>query len=202
MTLTVSPDRTSQERLKGERFQKIVLERCKQLSDLGLASIGEYGVQSARRVDGTVVTIQSLPDFEGVTSDGRQAIFDAKVCSQASFNLAKYRRTPEVKGPRSKQLTHMLDRSRFGVRCFFLIHWNPRLLKTRRVAPVTYAFPVSHDHPFWLAFAVGDEKSITRPHCEVHGFVVPWTLATGNDRKFRPDVLAAVDSVDQGGRSQ
>jgi penicillin-binding protein-related factor A (putative recombinase) len=182
-------NQTTQDRLTGERFEGIVTERCVQLRMLGLASIGKYGVQS-RLVGGEWMPVQSLPDFEGVTMGGRQLIFDCKVCSQASFPLEKYRKL--TGGSRAKQLTHMIERSHFGVRCFFLIHWNPRELKTRREPAVTYAFPVAHDHPFWVAFERGEVKSLDRHDCETYAQPVPWNLAGTSDRKPRPDVLAAV----------
>lgn len=180
---------TPQKHLTGAEFEAIVKERCVQLRMLGLAAIGRYGVQAVRTMDAWQV-MQSLPDFEGVTRDGRQTIFDAKVCSQASFSLAKYRE--DTNGSRARQLRHMLDRSQFAVRCFFLIHWNARQLTHRVVPGVTFAFPVEHGHEFWREFAAGEVKSIRVADCETYGHEIKWDLATSRDRKLRPDVLAAV----------
>jgi penicillin-binding protein-related factor A (putative recombinase) len=180
---------TPTEHLTGARFEAIVKERCVQLHSRGLFHCGRYGVQAVRTGDAWQV-MQSLPDFEGVTRDGRQAIFDAKVCSQSSFALDKYRM--ETKGSRSRQLKHMLDRSLFGVRCFFLIHWNERRLTTRTEPAVTYAFPVQQGHPFWESFLAGEIKSIRRSDCETYGHKIAWNHATSRDSKQRPDVLAAV----------
>ena len=180
---------TPQESFKGSEFQALVKQRCDQLRESGLASIGLYGVQAARRADDWVI-LQSLPDFEGVTRDARQTIFDAKVCSQASFALDKYR--IETKGARSRQLSHMLERSRYGVRCFFLVHWNRRELSKRIEEAITYAFPVRQGHPFWESFLAGEAKVLRRTDCEAYAMEVPWCLANRRDRKLRPDVMAAV----------
>jgi penicillin-binding protein-related factor A (putative recombinase) len=180
---------TPTEHLTGAKFEAIVKERCVQLKNLRLADIGRYGVQAVRTGDAWQV-MQSLPDFEGVTREGRQAIFDAKVCSQSSFALDKYR--PDTKGSRSRQLRHMLDRSEFGVRCFFLIHWNERQLTTRKEPAITYAFPVELWHPFWRSFLAGEIKSIKRTDCETFGHAIAWNHVSSTDRKLRPDILAAV----------
>lgn len=179
----------TQERLTGGKFEALVKERCVQLQTLGLAHITRYGVQAVRSSDVWHV-IPSLPDYEGVTRNGRQVIFDCKVCSQSSFALKEYRM--ETNGSRSRQLKHMLDRSRFAVRCFFLIHWNERQLTNRRFPAETFAFPIGNSHRFWDAFLAGEVKAIRRQDCETYGHRIPWTLATSSDRKPRPDVLAAV----------
>lgn len=180
---------TPTQRFTGAKFEALVKERCVQLQMLGLAHITRYGVQAVRSSDAWMV-IQSLPDFEGVTRDGRQTIFDTKVCSQSSFSLDKYRM--ETKGSRARQLKHMLERSQFGVRCFFLIHWNERVLTTRTEPPMTYAFPVAMNHRFWDSFLAGEVKAIRRADCEAYGHRIEWNVATSNDRKRRPDALAAV----------
>jgi len=180
---------TIAKKITGTRFEALVKERCVQLHILGLAHITRYGVQAVRSSD-TWHVIPSLPDYEGVTREGRQTIFDAKVCSQASFALDKYRL--ETKGSRSRQLKHMLDRSQFGVRCFFLLHWNERQLTNRTIQAETYAFPISIHHRFWDSFLAGEVKAIRRQDCETYGHKIRWTLATSSDRKPRPDVLAAV----------
>lgn len=181
--------KTPQAVLTGTQFESLVKARCDQLRLLKLASIVRYGVQASRRATDWVIH-QSLPDFEGVTRDGRQTVFDAKVCSQASFNLEKYRKSTD--GARARQLTHMYERSEYRVRCFMLIHWNARQTKTKAYPAVTYAFPVRIGHPFWESFEAGEAKAIRRMDCESYGFEIPWTLASQMDRTPRPDVMAAV----------
>lgn len=180
---------TPNEQLTGKEFEALVKQRCDQLRLAKLASIGRYGVQAARRKDDWVI-MQSLPDFEGCSREGRQAIFDCKVCSAASFDLSPYRR--ETNGAKSRQLSHMLERSQYSARCFFLIHWNGRSLKTRSEDAETWAFPVKHGHPFWDSFESGEVKSINRKDCESYGQFVKWTLLNPADRKHRPDVLTAI----------
>lgn len=178
--------------MKGIELEAVVIERLKQERAAGRACVGRYGVQAARSKDDWIIQ-SSLPDFEGVFADGRQLIFDAKVCGQASFNLAKYRE--ETRGARSRQLRHMLDRSRFGATCFFLIHWTERRL-TKRVDPsITYALPVHPSMPLWQEFDAAERKSVTRGDCEFAGVQVPWTLHGDRDRKPRPDVIGAAEQV-------
>jgi len=187
MTKTTTPT----EQLKGKDFEALIKQRCDQLRLAGLASIGRYGVQAARRKDDWVI-LRSLPDFEGVSRDGRQVVFDAKVCSAASFCLTEY--MPKTNGAKSRQLSHMLERSRYNSRCFFLIHWNPRELQSRHDAPKTYAFPIKYGHPFWDSFDSGEVKAIRRLDCETYAQEIGWTLLNATDRKYRPDLMSAISS--------
>lgn len=190
--MSVTVDSPPAERLTGKEFQRIVQDRCEKLRQDGLAGITSYGVQAVRTRDDWMV-IQSYPDFEGPFDEsGRQAIFDAKACSQASWSLDKYR--PETRGARSRQLRHMYERSRFGVVCFFLIHWNPRELKTKSREPLTHAFPVWVNHPFWERFDAGEIKSMTPGDCEEHAVPVPWSRS-GKERVPRPDLMLAIGGV-------
>ena len=156
----------------------------------GYASIGRYGVQAVGRPhDWTIM--QSLPDFEGDIMPGvshgvgGHVIFDAKSCSQSSFGLSKYR--DETKGSKRRQLNHMLDRSQYGATCFFLIHWNERMLKTKSDPPSTWKFPVAANW-FWNDFLDGGVRSITRDACEEYGTQVEWRTQPGG-RTLRPDYL-------------
>ncbi len=184
---------TPKEQLTGKDFEVFVKQRCDQLRAMRLASIGRYGVQAARRADQWVI-LSSLPDFEGVMNNGVQAIFDAKVCSGSSMSLKEYHR--QTNGARSRQLSHMIERSAYGVRCFFLMHWNARELRTRMEPAITYAFPIHHDHRFWQEFEAGEIKSIRRFDCESYGQEIAWTLIGEKERRYRPDVLSAVRQHD------
>lgn len=173
------------DRLTGREFEQILAARHAEYEKAGMASVGKYGVQMSVQ-DGEKIAIQSLPDFEGVRNGGEQVIFDAKVCSQASFALAKYRGEPR-RGARYRQLKHMRTRARFGSTCFFLVHWNARVLKTRSEAAETYAFWVE-DNWFWEAFDRREINSITREHCRDIGELVPWDKM-GRARTLRPNWL-------------
>ena len=172
--------------MTGAKFESLIVERNREYEKLGVACIGRYGVQAARTKNEWVI-LQSLPDFEGSLSTGRQVIFDAKVCGQASFPLDKYR--SETGGSRSRQLRHMLKRSRFGAACFFLIHWSQRVLKRGIIQAITYRFPVHLDHPFWLAFNAGETKSLNREDCENYGTEIHWNCLSARGKKPRPDFL-------------
>lgn len=131
--------------------------------------------------------MQSLPDFEGVLTGGQQFIFDAKVCSQASFPLAE-------STMKERQLKHLKKRGRFGAICFFLIHFNARQLQTKSTIARTIAFPVRPNHPFWEAFDRGEVKRITEQDADLYGIRVEWNIAAGK-RKSSPDLLAAINEL-------
>lgn len=175
------------ERLTGKAFEKLLVEQHQVYRQNRQASVGRYGVQVSILGDDKTVVMQSLPDFEGVDAFGRQYIFDAKVCSQSSFGLAKYRF--ETRGARRRQLSHMLERSGYGVKCGFLIHWNARELKTRSEGVETFWFPVHPRMIFWKEFESGERKSINRKDCEEYGFRVNWSTKS-RGTKLRPDWLA------------
>jgi penicillin-binding protein-related factor A (putative recombinase) len=139
--------------------------------------------------EGKLVTrpIQSLPDFEGVTIDGVQFVFDCKVCSGASFPLNNSHFA-------ERQLRHLLTRADFGATCFLMLHFNERELTKRTVAAATYAFPVHREHPFWLEYFRGEVKSVGRLDCEQHGMTV-WWREPDRCRVARPDILSAVDMI-------
>lgn len=206
--------------MKGKEFEEICLYRMRQEEKAGRATMGRYGVQgsfmkgrplsddelrsfysrvmaggmgplrelvdrAARSMDHWQ-PMDSYPDFEGIVgTGGRQFMFDAKVCNAASFPLDKESKS------QSRQLNHMLRRSRFGVTCFYLIHFPKRELATRTDEEVTYAFPVHHKHPFWEGFARGENKRITREDCVEYAVPVEWNILPGGD-KPRPDVVLAV----------
>lgn len=174
--------------MTGKEFETIVKERSVEYKSASIAHISACGVQAARAKDEWMI-LQSLPDFEGVTSQGRQFIFDCKVSSQASFDLSKYR--GETHGSKARQLKHMLERSKYGVPCFFFIHWNSREGKTFKEVAETFVFPVCYKVEFWQSFFAGETKSINRKDCEEFGERCAWSIY-GQGRKPRPDVLPIV----------
>lgn len=147
----------------------------------------EQLVREARETGRHTQAMQSNPDFEGVLPPrGRQFIFDAKVCHQASFPLDKESKT------QSRQLRHMLHRDTFGAICFYLIHFPKREL-ARSVEPEqTWAFPVAREHHFWVKFDRGEVKRITRADCEEYAVPVEWNILTERGRTERPDIVMAI----------
>lgn len=181
--------RTSQEPLSGTEFERLVQRRLDKYRMAGKADIRRSGVHAVMTTRGWEV-LPSKPDFEGMLQGPRPVLFDCKVCSQASFNLAPYR--DETKGARSHQLSFMVDRARYGVQAFFLLHWNARELQTKAEEAVTYIFPVDAEMEFWRGFFAGETKSIKRQDCEELGRVVPWNLFGERDRSVQPDILAVL----------
>lgn len=183
------------DKLTGTEFEQIVEKRCQKYIDAGIAHIKRYGVQAVYTKHGRDgqpgwQIIKSKPDYEGVIRGAYQLIFDCKVESGASFDLGRYR--DETNGPKRRQLNHMFERSEYGVRCFFLIHWNARELKTKSEPAITYAFPVHPKMPFWVAFLNGEVKTLSRQECAELGRHIPWTLFGERDRAMQPDILAAI----------
>lgn len=154
-------------------------------------AMGRYGVQVSQMKDASgnfvMTPISSLPDFEGVIQGGRQFIFDCKVCGSASFSLDndKFKK---------RQLTHMMNRSRFGVVCFLLIHFSERRLKTKTDEAATWAFPIHPEEPFWRQFDRGEVRSISRINCEEYGVIVDWWLPPGC-RKIRPNLYPVIEHL-------
>lgn len=174
--------------MKGSDFEKLCLDQMKWEERRGTATANRYGVQGTR-IDGVWQPIHSLPDFEGVLSDGWQFMFDSKVCQQSSFSLSKFR--PGTKEAKARQLTHMLNRADFNVGCFFLIYWPKRILKTRIDPEQTWAFPIHREHPFWIEFLNDETSSISRDDCEQYGVPVQWEIKP-RCRTSRPDILPAI----------
>jgi penicillin-binding protein-related factor A (putative recombinase) len=181
--------------LTGKQFEEIIVYRLNQYRAEKWGSFHRPGVHAVTQEqfkDGTVRArlLQSLPDFQGVFGDPqREAVFDCKVCSQASFDLNKYRL--DTKGARTRQLKFMFERAEFGSLCFFLIHWNERRLKTKAVEAATYVVPVRSDIDFWRAFEIGEERGMSRSQCVDYGHRIDW-IAEGREKTLRPDLRAAL----------
>lgn len=178
-------------------FEKVVLERLLQDTELKRCDAGRYGVQMAvvgKDNDGrpSYQPIRSLPDIEGVLPGGRQFIFDAKVCSASKFDLSPYRLSDEVRGSKCRQLRHLLRRASLDAIAFFLIHWNSRELKTKSEPAETFAFPVSRRCPFWTSFLRGETKALRRSDCYDLAVRVSWNRRSARERRPRPDVLEAI----------
>ena len=171
-------------KLTGRGFEKLISKEAARLLKQDVADIGKYGVQCTHLGE-KVIPMASLPDYEGVANGvSKQVIFDAKVCSQASFPLNPY----TEKKNKAKQIKHMRKRWRFGCTCGLLMHWNERVLKTRTDKPVTWWFPVD-DGDFWQGFDSGETKSITREACFALGYEVHWHMP-GRTRTAVPDLLS------------
>jgi len=149
------------------------------------------GVRVSIAKDGEMIRSKSLPDFSGAIAPiGREFVFDAKKTNSASFPLNNYRESKS----KAKQLKHLLDRSRVGSITFFLIHWNERRLKTKTVEAATIAFPVHFDMSFWIAFDMGEQKSISLDECKHFGIDVEWETPA-RCRRPRMNLIAAMKEM-------
>jgi len=178
--------------LTGSEFESVVSKRMDKYRDAGVADIRKSGVAAFYTSSGWQVQ-QSRPDFEGIMQGPVPIVFDCKACSGHSFGLSKYQmHTSGKKESRRYQLEYMFDKASYGVVAFFLIHWNPRELKTKAAEAVTYAFPVHREMRFWDKFERGEIKSISRDDCDEYGHRVSWTLFNRLDRNIQPDIRNAV----------
>lgn len=156
--------------MNGREFEQQLARQFTAYRTQGKACISRYGVQAIRTSPKDIMTIKSLPDFEGLVPGlHSQIIFDAKVCSQASFDLSPFRNR------KRRQLEHMIERSKYGATCGFLIHWSARQMKTKSEPSITWWFPVSFAHPFWDAFEVAEIRRLNRVDCSEYGIEVTWT---------------------------
>jgi hypothetical protein len=182
------------EQLKGSEFEQLLKEAAAKEEKAGSLTMDHYGVTLSVQ-NGVTMGIQSKPDFEGVLAGGRQFVFEAKVCSGASFPMTKDKIKP-------RQISHMLKRSRFGVPCFLLIHFTARNLVKSSTPATTIAIPVSDADPRWQRFVdayatmkrekankVDPQGSISRDEAQDMGQLVPWTIPKGC-RKALPDLLS------------
>jgi penicillin-binding protein-related factor A (putative recombinase) len=152
--------------------------------------MSRYGVGA--RYDGETggwSPVSSYPDFEGVTPDGRQFIFDAKVCSQPSFKLDRDSSLFKL------QFRHLMRRSKFGVTCFLLIHFNGRKLAKKVEPEFTAAIEVREDSRLWEEFDRIERKSISRAEAEMYGIVVPWNKHSERAVKDTPDLMYAIKTL-------
>jgi penicillin-binding protein-related factor A (putative recombinase) len=138
--------------------------------------------------------VPSKPDFEGVLANARQFILEAKVMSGPNLPMQKDKIKP-------RQISHMLARSRFGVPCFIVVHFNARNLVKARHPAITVAIPVSDADPRWERYveahaaakrekrAVDCQECITRDEAQEIGKLVPW-IVPKSCKKPLPDLLS------------
>lgn len=185
-----------------KEFEQILLDSAAREEKAGYLTMSRYGVQGVTIQDPSdpfkkrtkIVLVPSDPDFDGVVAGGRQFNVEAKVCSQSSFAMQKATIKP-------KQVEHMLRRSRFGARCFVVIHFNERIGQNFRHPAITVALPVSHKNPIWQRFVdahavakklkatAASQPGISRDLAQDMGQLVPWRVPPGC-RKAMPDLLS------------
>tara|TARA_R110002110_G_scaffold8326_10_gene41914 strand:- start:2930 stop:3817 length:888 start_codon:yes stop_codon:yes gene_type:complete len=161
----------------GKDLETVMMKEAARLKNRGVLTMGRYGVMVSL-IQGEWRPVPSLPDFEGVFSDGRQFIIEAKVCSQASFRMQK----AKIK---HKQVRHMIERSEFGVACYVMLHFNARLGKTFYDPAFTALIPVKSAEKggweVWEQYAAEKDKdkeftAIDRAMARALGQVVDWRI--------------------------
>ena len=156
-------------KLNGKKFEKLLLEYT--VREKKRLTMDRYGVQVAF-IDGAWTPVPSFPDFEGVIMGGKQFIVEAKSCSAASFPLHddKFK---------ERQYRHMKRRSKYGVPCFLIVHFNQRILKTKTVPAMTISIRVDPGMQLWKDFEAGLVKSISPELALENGSVVEWKTPKG-----------------------
>jgi penicillin-binding protein-related factor A (putative recombinase) len=170
------------DKVGAKELEELVLFRARADEKQGLYTLGRYGVMSVF-IKGQWQPIPSLPDFEGVTKDGRQFIFDTKTISQPSYDLSG-----GTHKSFAHQYKHLQRRAKFGVTSFLLMHWNQRVMKTKVDPAFTVAFPIKRSM-FWDDYEAGSEKKITRAAAHEYGVEVLWDTATERSSKETPNIL-------------
>lgn len=174
---------TPQSKLPWKEFERLLLLAGARLEAEGVLSIGKYGVKVAGIIDGKPQrVIPSLPDLEGAWAPhGRQVIIEAKVTASASLSLLAS--SAKVT---STQIRHLIRRSRVGVGCWLVVHWNARELVRRTIPAVTTAIPVRWDDR-WQAIDRNEIKSISQETALQIGISLPW-VAEGRAKVLVPDL--------------
>lgn len=175
-----------------KEFEELLMLAAKRATGIHMV---RYGTQSSIGADGKPMAVQSLPDFDGAFApNGQQFIIEAKVCAQASFPMTKDKLKP-------RQVRHLLERSRVGVRSFVIIHFCERIGKNFHEPGETRAFAVNDRDPRWQAFVdahaeakrtgnpVVPQGSINRDLAVRISKRVEWTCPPGC-RKPLPDLAA------------
>ena len=176
--------------IKGKELEELVLFRARKCDEpQGLYTVSRCGVMSFFN-KGVWTPVHSLPDMGGITADGREFVFDCKVCSQASYDLSG-----GTHKSFAHQLKYMRKRAKFGATCFILMHFNERILKTRSDPSFTVLFPIG-ETAFWLGYDEGSQKNITRTEAELYGIAVSWD-SPGKKRKLSPNLYAALCALRQ-----
>ena len=186
--------------LTGREFEVLIEDRGLTYKERGALLVKKFGVQTMTEIvfgKRSIREIKSLPDYDMTLPPfGRQIVIEAKVCSQSSFTLSEYVWEGVRSGAKARQLKVMLDKSRYGAICGFLLHFNARATeKTKKqFAAVTYLFPVHNEMEFWIQFSAKEKKSISLSDCERIGVRVVWDRI-GQERTLRPDYLQAIQEL-------
>ena len=163
--------------LKAKEFEQLILDAGKRDHRI---EIDRYGVQVSL-IAGEWRPIQSLPDFDGVLEQGRQFIMEAKTNSKTSLTLDKKHIKP-------RQIKHMLKRSRMGVPCFLIVHFNEFELKTKTHPAITVAVPVNDEDERWELLSTGKSAgSLGRSEACAMGDVITWSVPP-RCQKALPDI--------------
>jgi len=174
--------------LTGKEFESILIWRAHEFEapvakTYTMARCGTIAVF----IKGEWVAQPSLPDFNCCLREfgGIEAVFDAKVCSQARYDLS---------GGTHKSFKHqyryMRLRDTFGALCFIVLHFNSRVIKTKTEPESTVLFPIMQNE-FWNAYDTGECKGVSRREAEMWGIKIAWDIP-GNKKTLSPNLYAAI----------
>lgn len=182
-------------KLGAKEFEDLCLFRARQDEEAGLLTMGRYGVQ-VNRIGGEWQPVDSLPDFEGCLPNGRQFVFDCKVCSGPSLDLAG----GSGRSFNARQYRHLIRRSRFGALTFLLVHFNARVLKRSEDPAQTVCIPVTHTSDLWQQYDRAEWKALSRNTSLLYGFAVGWDVGSKTGRgKATPNLGEALKRLSQVG---
>lgn len=172
----------------GKEFEEALLKAAETLETRGHLTMGRYGVQ-ASVFGGKTMAVQSLPDFEGVTSMGVQFICEAKTVQTNCLPM-------HTKFMKKRQVTFMVKRADYSVPCFFICLHRERVLKVHTVSARTVVYPVHRKMP-WVQECLLAYREKREPQGSIPpemGFEIDWWIPT-NSKHARPDLMAAVEKT-------
>lgn len=181
-----------QEKLTGKEFEQCILDRAGSMNEW---DFGRYGVKASFTINPQSgkpewMPIKSLPDFEAAVKPiGRQVIIEAKTCSGASYQLACDAKRKKL------QFEHLLRRSEAGARCWLLVHFNRRRLKTKVDEPFTVAISVAERRELFFDASMGVSRNIGRSEAKMLGHQIEWGKATPRCRNVTPDLSLFIEDA-------
>jgi len=173
--------------ITSKELEKLLLWRSTTYDEpRGLYMLNRYGVMAVY-INNVWTPTPSYPDFDLIIN-GQQYVFDVKVCSQSAWALT---------GNTSKSLKHQYEfmkrKARVGARCFILLHFNEKQLKTKTHDSLTIILPIPS--PLWQQYETMELKSISRETASVYGYPVQWDTPTPRATKRSPNIYSCLTEI-------
>ena len=163
--------------ITGKEFEELLVYRAVIEAEKGTYVQARCGTMAVF-IDKIWTPVRSLPDFSLCLKEfgGQTGVFDCKVVSGSSYPLS---------GGTHKSFKHqykyMREHQRFGAIAFVLMHFNPRVMKTKTEDAFTVLIPIEDKEP-WASFDTSERHAISRHDAILYGLPVEWDLAGSTTR--------------------